>query len=86
MSIKSEVRQIVGKTITGVIVKEGTGPRSQLFLTFSDGTYYEFYCGDSAISCTGGVDRGGVAEVLKYMSPRQQVVFQATEPSSQGSA
>jgi hypothetical protein len=35
---------IVGKTISGVIVKEGDEtPRSQVFLLFTDGTYYELY-------------------------------------------
>jgi hypothetical protein len=46
MSFKSEIlKQIVGKTIAGIVTHEGmgAGPRYQLFMIFTDNTYLEFY-------------------------------------------
>jgi hypothetical protein len=46
MSPRSEIlKQIVGKTITGIVLREseGPGPRYQLFMIFNDNTYLEFY-------------------------------------------
>ena len=66
--MKPTIHQLVGKTITRVMVTEGnTGPCSQLFLFFSDGTYYEFYCSDSIIEGTKGLHSGTVAEVEKHI-------------------
>lgn len=84
--MKSEIRQILGKTINGVVVKEGEQhPRSQVFLLFSDGTYYEFY--GKFIQGTSGVDRGGIEEVRQYMANRTIVleVFDETITSGRDS-
>ena len=46
MSLKSEIlKQIVGKTIGGIVIREGVGagPQYQLFMIFTDNTYLEFY-------------------------------------------
>jgi hypothetical protein len=46
MSFQPEfLKQIVGKTIAGIVTHEGAGagPRHQLFLIFTDNTYLEFY-------------------------------------------
>ena len=73
LNMKDEVRQVLGRTISGVIVKDrDKHPKSQVFLLFTDGTYYEFY-GDY-ISGTGGVNRGDRQAVLQYM-PSGKVVF-----------
>src|SRR5262249_23064620 len=63
-------RHILSKTIGGVIVKEGdVTPRSQVFLLFTDGTYYEMYS-DTRIEGTKGVDKGGPEQVrsLRFSS------------------
>ena len=77
MQVKG-VRQILGKTISGIVVKENTNaysrPQSQVFLMFTDGTYYEIY-GD--LSFTGGIDRGGQQEVLAYMGGTMRVELEA---------
>jgi len=74
---RTEVAQIVGKRISGVIVKGcPTPPRAQIFLMFDDGTYYEFYS-SVEITCAGGVDRGGRKEVLNYMAGSTSVAFEA---------
>jgi len=67
----SEVKELLGKTITGVIAKENPRnrpPKSQLFLIFSDNTYCEFYCGDSWIEGGKGLWTGGAEKVRRYMS------------------
>ena len=72
--MKQAVKDIVGKTIQGVVVKEGSHPRSQLFLLFTDNTYYELYCPDSKIREAGGVNRGGAEEVRRYLSDHRIVL------------
>jgi hypothetical protein len=64
MSVKSEIKGVIGKTIAGVLVAQNTRqPNTQVFLVFSDGTYYEFY---GCVNSAAGVDRGGMAEVKRY--------------------
>jgi hypothetical protein len=66
--MKDAIQRIIGKTITGVIVKERhNSPRSQVFLLFSDNMYYELYTTDGQICGTGGLDPGGREEVLRYL-------------------
>lgn len=65
--MKDGVREIVGKSVSGVIVaKNDQGePHVQVFLTFSDGTYFEFW-GEN-FSCAGGVMRGDKSAVATYL-------------------
>ena len=79
--VRLEVADILGKTITGVVFKAApkitTRPQAQLFLLFSDGTYYEFYATSSpGISTTGGVDQGGLERVREYMGD-MRIEFEA---------
>ena len=53
--MKNGWREVIGRTIEGVIVGESKRtPRHQVFLLFSDGTSFEIY-GD-AVPCARGVD------------------------------
>jgi hypothetical protein len=73
--VKTGFAQIVGRRISGVIFKQALYPKqpeSQLFLLFDDGTYYEFYASRDLISQTGGVDKGGIEEVRRYMAGPQR--------------
>ena len=64
MTVKSDIRGILGKTITGVLVSANPRqPPTQLFLVFSDGTFYEIY---GQLSSAGGLDQGGMAGAEKY--------------------
>jgi hypothetical protein len=75
--MKRGMEQIVGKTIAHVIVRErGNTPQSQLFLLFTDGTYYEFYSTEGNIYATRGVERGNTEQVRAYMSSGS-IVFEA---------
>jgi hypothetical protein len=63
--VKSEIKGIVGKTIESVIVSayNKAGPQNQIFLIFTDGTYYEIY---GNLNGAGGIDSGGEAAALRY--------------------
>lgn len=64
------MEKIIGKTISGVIVKEnnyGGSPRAQLFLMFDDDTYYEFYVSGDKLNSTSDIDMGSRADVRRYM-------------------
>lgn len=81
--MKTELKQIIGRRISSVIIKAArdrkSRPKSCLFLVFDDDTYYEFYAADDYIKPTGGVDRGGIHEVLRYLNNHAEVLFCATK-------
>jgi hypothetical protein len=68
MSLQPELlKQIIGKTIAGIVAREGVGagPRYQLFMIFTDNTYLEFY-GDMGWSTH--LETGDVETVKQYAS------------------
>ena len=76
MAFKAAVADIIGKTIKHIVVKEGDRqPRSQVFLVFTDGSYYEFYSATAEIVGAGGLDVGGIEAVRAYL-PEQRVVYE----------
>ena len=90
--MKAGVRQILGKTIKGVIVSDdnGAGPRTQVFLLFDDDTYYEFY--GSQIVGSGGVDKGSELAAMRYAEKfggritrfdEQDGIMESAKPSQQ---
>lgn len=75
---------LVGKTIAHVVVKKRPGqPRSQLFLVFTDGTYYEFFSPDGDLEGASAIDRGGLSDVRRYLG-EQWIVLQASAPMTPG--
>jgi hypothetical protein len=68
MSLKPAIELIIGKTVESVVLHErdlNTRAPSQVFLVFTDGTYYELYGTD--INCCGSLDpRGGIKAALDY--------------------
>ncbi len=71
--MKNGLEQIIGKTIKTVAVNEGRG---QVFLIFSDGTYFELYpASERRVNWTSGVDRGGLEEVRHYVHGEKLVVI-----------
>ncbi len=64
MTVKTAIREILGRTVTGVLVSENPRhPPTQLFLVFSDGTSYEIY---GQLSSASGLDKGGMAAAEQY--------------------
>lgn len=75
--VKTAILEIVGKKIARVVVKEADrSPKSQVFLVFTDGTYYELYCCDSDIRGAGGLQTGGLYEAKRYMGNTCRVVLE----------
>lgn len=62
--MKSGIENIIGKTVSNVVVADKEKPPyRQVFLVFSDNTYFELY---GKFTGAGGVDRGGVEDVIEY--------------------
>ena len=59
------IKQIVGKTIAGIIVRNsmGAGPRDQLFIVFTDNTYLEFY---GNLGWSNNLEVGNLETVKQY--------------------
>ena len=69
MAFKAQVATIIGKTIKHVVVKEGDdSPRSQVFLVFTDDTYYEFYSAHGSIAGAGAQDIGGIEATQRILA------------------
>lgn len=82
--MKSGAEEIIGKTVTGLIIKQAKNtsdtPQSQLFLLFDDNSYYEFYSFSGSISNTGGcLPKKSFREVYEYMKEQFDVVFHAVK-------
>jgi len=76
--MKSGIKQIIGKIISGVIVKESGGsPRQQVFLIFNDGTYFELY--GNSITCCSGLNGGTADDVRRYMADSHKIVVDSQE-------
>jgi hypothetical protein len=52
-------------------------PTSQVFLVFSDHTYFELYSNAGAITSTSSLSPGGMPEVRKYMSETTKITVDA---------
>ena len=61
------LEKIIGKTIHSVVTSESEWtmlePRTHVFLTFTDGTYFEFY---GHVNPSGRVDLGGEDDAVAY--------------------
>lgn len=70
MFVKTGIKGIIGKTITGVLVAETPRqPNTQVFLVFGDGTYYEPH---GLVNSASGVDGGGMAEAERCATGRSR--------------
>jgi len=77
--MKNGARQILGKTIRAVCIKRQTltVAKMQLFLTFTDGSVYEFYTdGSGNLANTSGLLPPGF-DVATYMPDGSEIVWQA---------
>jgi hypothetical protein len=82
MGISLGAPRLIGKTIIGVVKKEnirGSNPASQVFLIFSDNTYYEFYS-FSSIMGTSDACKGGTDEVRRNGEGTMQIVLESYLP------
>jgi len=64
--MKDGISDIIGKTISDVVIaNKDSEPKLEVFLVFSDGTYFEFW--GNSFTGAGGVNRGGLVEVSDYV-------------------
>jgi hypothetical protein len=59
LKLKSALPALIGCTIARITVRQHDRDRTQLFLFFADGTYYEFYMW-SSLSGIRHLDVGGI--------------------------
>lgn len=77
--MKSGIEDIVGKHISGIMVKSrpvGQTPRMQVFLLFDDESYYELYSHDCEIQGISGVRRGDIETVRSLMGDTAEIVLE----------
>lgn len=77
--MKNGAKEILGKTISAVCIRRQTltMAKTQLFLTFTDGTAYEFYTDDTGgLHNTSGLYRAPF-DVDSYISEGAEVVWRA---------
>ena len=55
--MREHMNQIIGKTIKGIVSRVNKfRPESQIFISFSDGTHYEFYCHNGLIEGSKSIE------------------------------
>ncbi len=79
MTQNDYLSQLLGKRITGIVIKESEGtPKSQLFLLFEDDTHFEFYSAFDRIVPTKGLWQHGegrtIENVRVYMGEMMHIV------------
>ena len=81
--MNDHIREIVGRTIKGVVVKESSedSPSMQIFLVFSDGYYFEIYNSYGQLAWTKGLNTGGMPEVRGCLSEVCGVVLEECDES-----
>ena len=82
MRIKDSLNDLIGKIISGVMVAqypEGN-PRSRIYLTFSDGTAFEFWEDEEGMEMAGGLDVGGVDQIVEMLERREGAKINAVRP------
>ncbi|MGK2857444.1 MAG: hypothetical protein ACSLFQ_09575 [Thermoanaerobaculia bacterium] len=72
--MKHSIRSLIGKNITGIIVKQGGPVKQQVFLLFSDDTYFEFYSSER-MGYSGALSIGDANTVREYMADAQKIVI-----------
>ena len=73
--MKGAFEEIIGKTISGVYCRQNENmPKTQIYLTFDDGTYMEIYS-NNLMSASSHIDKGDIDFVRNTVHPRGTVVF-----------
>ena len=79
--MNTQIKKIIGKTIKEVVIGKGIrGPQSQLFLIFTDNTFYEIFS-DDYFSLTSGPKKGGIKAVLKTLPPLNEMIHHFCDDS-----
>jgi len=82
MRVKDSLSDLIGKIVSGVVVAqypEGS-PRCRVYLTFADGTAFEFWEDDYGIEMAGGLEHGGVDQLVSRLRCRTNADVVAFRP------
>lgn len=79
MRVKDSLSDLIGKIISGAVVAQYPkgNPRSRIFLTFSDGTAFEFWEDEETMSMAGDLDEDGVDQIVKMLEGRKGAIVRA---------
>lgn len=82
MRAKDSLSDLIGKTIRGAIVAQypDGSPHSRMFLTFSDGTAFEFWEDAYGLQMAGELDDGYVDQLVEMLERRDGAVVTAFRP------
>ena len=82
MRVKDSLSDLIGKIISGVVVAQYPkgNPRSRIYLTFSDGTAYEFWDDDNGIHMAADFDERGVDQIVKILEQREGAKIHTFRP------
>ena len=84
MRLRSEeaFAAIVGKIVSGVVVAdhEDGSPRSQIFLTFRDGTAFELWGDEAPIGTGSGLDNQSTEEIVRNLEKRDGTKIRIFRP------
>jgi hypothetical protein len=78
--MKDGIGQIVGKTISDVVVMEGPGSSRQVFVIFTDDTNFELW--GNSFTGSGGVDPGGLERVKAHLRDGSKIAMEFSQPAS----
>jgi len=76
------LKQLVGKVLTGIVIAESRNehPRSQIFLTFSDGSAFEFWSDGGSICAACGLDHQSLDDIVAVQESRDDAKVTVFRP------
>ena len=82
MRVKDSLSDLIGKIISGVVVAQypDGNPRCRIYLTFTDGTAFEFWADDYGIEIAGGLEHGSVDQLVSRLRRRERADIVAFRP------
>ena len=85
MRVPDSLQRIIGKVISGVVVADspGSSPRCRIFLTFSDGTAFEFWEDEYGVEMAGDLEIGNVDLITTRLRSTTQSNIVAVRPPHQ---
>lgn len=96
LKLQSALPALIGRTIERITVRQHDRDRTQLFLFFADGTYYEFYMWSSlsgmrhldvgGIGAMGPLDHISKGGMLDVLDSKTAIIVERPVPPKAGAA
>lgn len=83
MRIKDSLPLLIGKTISGIVIGEYPkgDPATRYFLTFADGTAFEFWKGRYGMEMASGLDNDDVEQIIEMLNRRPGAKIHVCRPA-----